>query len=131
MAKLTEKQAEFLREGHLAAVATVRPDGTVQLTPTWVDSDGEHVVLNTAEGRKKPEFLRNNPNAAVLVVDKNNPYRWLSVSGTADLEHQGAEEHIDVLAHRYTGKEKYGVGSDEERVIVRVEPQRVSSSQLD
>lgn len=131
MAKLSEKQANFLREGHLAAVATVRPDGTVQLTPTWVDSDGENVILNTAEERKKPEFLRQNPNAAVLVIDKNNPYRWLSVSGTAEMEHKGAEEHIDVLAHRYTGKEKYGVGPDEERVIVRVSPQRLSSSQLD
>ena len=131
MAKLTEKQAEFLREGHLAAVATVRPDGTVQLTPTWVDSDGDNVVLNTAEGRKKPEYLRQNPNAAILVIDRNNPYRWLSVSGTADMEHQGAEEHIDVLAHRYTGKETYGVGPDEERVIVRVAPKLVSSSQLD
>lgn len=131
MAKLTEKQAEFLREGHLASVATVRPDGTVQLTPTWVDSDGEHVLINTAEGRKKPEYLRQNPNTTVLVVDRNNPYRWLSVSGKADLEHRGAEEHIDVLAHRYTGKEKYGVDPDEERVIVRVTPERISSSQLD
>ena len=130
MAELSEKQAEFLREGNLAAVATVRPDGTVQLTPTWVDSDGEHVLINTAEGRKKPEYLRLNPNTAVLVVDRKNPYRWLSVSGKAELEHKGAEEHIDVLAHRYTGNEKYDVGPDEERVIVRVSPERVSSSQL-
>ena len=131
MSRLTEKQAEFLREGHLAAVATVRPDGTPQLTPTWIDSDGEHVVFNTAEGRKKPEYLRRNPKAAVLVVDRENPYRWLAVSGPAELEHRGAEEHIDVLAHRYTGRESYGVGPDEERVIVRVTPERVSASQLD
>jgi PPOX class probable F420-dependent enzyme len=130
VAKLTEKQAEFLREGHLATVATVRPDGTVQLTPTWVDSDGERVLINTAEGRKKPQYLRHNPNTSVLVVDRKNPYRWLSVTGKAELEHQGAEEHIDVLAHRYVGRD-YGVGPEEERVIVRVTPERVSSSQLD
>lgn len=131
MAKLTDKQAEFLKEGHLAIVATVRPDGTPQLTPTWVDSDGEHVLFNTAEGRKKPEYLRKNPNVAVAVVDRKDPYRWLSVSGKAELEHEGAEEHIDVLAHRYTGREEYGVGPDEQRVIVKVTPERVSARQVD
>jgi PPOX class probable F420-dependent enzyme len=128
---LTEQQAEFLREGHLAIVATVRPDGSPQLTPTWVDSDGEHVLINTAEGRWKPEYLRKNPNVAVAVVDRKNPYRWLSVSGAAELEHEGAVEHIDVLAHRYTGREKYGVGPDEQRVIVTITPARVSASQID
>ena len=126
MGKLTDTQADFLREGHIAAVATIRPDGTPQLTPTWVDSDGEHVLINTAEGRKKPEYMRQNPHTAVLVVDRNDPYRWLSVSGTAELTHEGAVEHIDVLAHRYTGGD-YDLPSGQERVLVRVKPERVTS----
>jgi PPOX class probable F420-dependent enzyme len=131
MAKLTDKQADFLKEGHLAIVATVRPDGTPQLTPTWVDSDGENVLFNTAEGRKKPEYLRKNPNVAVAVVDRNDPYRWLSVSGKAELEHEGADEHIDFLAHRYTGRDEYGIGPGEQRVIVKITPERVTERGVD
>jgi hypothetical protein len=55
----------------------------------------------------------------------------MSITGTAEMEHEGADEHIDVLAHRYTGRETYGVGPDEERVIVRVQPERVRASQVD
>ena len=131
MQKLTESQEQFLKEGHLAVVATVRKDGSPQLTPTWIDAEDGHVLFNTAEGRAKPKNLRRDPRVSVCVVDRKNPYRWLSVTGTAELEHRGAEEHIDVLAHRYTGRETYGVGPDEERVIVRVEPERVRASQVD
>ena len=129
--ELTEGQEKFLKEGHLAIVATIRPDGTPQQTPTWIDAEGGHVLFNTAEGRAKPKNLRRDPRLSICVVDRQNPYRWLSITGTADLEHQGAEEHIDVLAHRYTGRETYGVGPDEERVIVRVQPERVRASQVD
>jgi PPOX class probable F420-dependent enzyme len=131
MAELTERQKEFLKEGHLAVVATLREDGTPQLTPTWIDAEEGQVLFNTAEGRAKPKNLRRDPRVSICVVDRQNPYRWLSVTGEADLEHQGAEEHIDVLAHRYTGRETYGVGPDEERVIVRVRPERVHASQID
>jgi PPOX class probable F420-dependent enzyme len=100
---LTEEQAKFLKEGHLAIVATIRPDGTPQQTPTWIDADDGRVLFNTAEGRAKPRNLRRDPRVSICVVDRQNPYRWLSITGTADLEHEGADEHIDVLAHRYTG----------------------------
>jgi len=129
--ELTEQQQKFLKEGHLAIVATIREDGTPQQTPTWIDAEDGRVLFNTAEGRAKPKNLRRDPRVSVCVVDRQNPYRWLSITGTADLEHEGADEHIDVLAHRYTGSETYGVGADEERIIVRVEPQRVRASQVD
>ena len=131
MSELTEEQKKFLKEGHLAVVATLRDDGTPQLTPTWIDAEDGRVLFNTAEGRAKPKNLRRDPRVSICVVDRQNPYRWLSITGTADLEHEGAEEHIDVLAHRYTGRETYGVGPDEERVIVRVQPERVHGSQVD
>ena len=131
MLELSKQQEEFLKEGHLAVVATLRNDGTPQLTPTWIDAEDGQVLFNTAEGRAKPRNLRRDPRVSICVVDRQNPYRWLSITGTAELEHQGAEEHIDVLAHRYTGRETYGVGLDEERVIVRARPERVHASQLD
>jgi PPOX class probable F420-dependent enzyme len=131
MAELTVGQKEFLKEGHLAVVATLRDDGTPQLTPTWIDAEDGRVLFNTAEGRAKPKNLRRDPRVSICVVDRQNPYRWLSITGTSELEHQGAEEHIDVLAHRYTGRDTYDVGPDEERVIVRVRPERVHASQVE
>ena len=130
-AELTDQQQKFLKEGHLAIVATIRPDGTPQQTPTWIDAEDGRVLFNTAEGRAKPKNLRRDPRVSICVVDRQNPYRWVSITGTAELEHEGADEHIDVLAHRYTGRETYGVGPDEERVIVRVQPARVRASQVD
>jgi PPOX class probable F420-dependent enzyme len=124
MAKLSQKQIELLQRPNLAIVATVRPDGTPQLTPTWVDTDGEHVLINTAEGRWKPRYLRRDPRISVTVVDREDPYNWVSVTGTAELTHEGAEEHIHKLSHKYRGKE-YDSPKDPQRILVRITPERV------
>lgn len=124
MAKLSEKQIELLRRPNLAIVATVRPDGTPQLTPTWVDTDGEHVLINTAEGRWKPRYLRRDPRISVTVVDRDDPYDWVSVTGTAELTHEGAEEHIHKLSHKYRGKD-YDSPKEPQRILVTITPDRV------
>jgi PPOX class probable F420-dependent enzyme len=124
MAKLSEKQIELLRKPNLAIVATVRPDGTPQLTPTWVDTDGEQVLVNTAEGRWKTRYLRRDPRISVTVVDRDDPYDWVSVTGTAELTHDGAEEHIHKLSHKYRGKD-YDSPKDPQRILVRITPDRV------
>jgi PPOX class probable F420-dependent enzyme len=113
---LNERQAELLWSDNLAIVATLRADGTAQLTPTWVDFDGEHVLINTAEGRAKPRNLRQNPHASVCVVDREDPYNWVSITGTAELTHEGAEEHIHMLSRKYTGDD-YPLKPDEERSL--------------
>jgi PPOX class probable F420-dependent enzyme len=97
----------------------------VQLTPTWVDYDGEHVLINTAEVRAKPRNLRRNSHVSVCVVDCEDPYNWVSITGTAELTHEGAEEHIHKLSHKYTG-EDYPLKSDEQRVLVKITPERVN-----
>jgi PPOX class probable F420-dependent enzyme len=125
MAKLSEKQIELLQRPNLAVVATVRPDGTPQLTPTWVDTDGEHVLVNTAEGRAKPRNLRRDPRVSVCVVDRDDPYNFVSVTGTAELTHEGAEEHIHQLSHKYRGKD-YDSPKDPQRILVTITPERVS-----
>jgi PPOX class probable F420-dependent enzyme len=124
MAKLSEKQIELLRRPNLAIVGTIRPDGTPQLTPTWVDTDGEHVLVNTAEGRWKTRNLRRDPRISVTVVDRDDPYDWVSVTGTAELTHEGAEEHIHKLSHKYRGKD-YDKPNDPQRILVRITPERI------
>jgi PPOX class probable F420-dependent enzyme len=123
---LTDEQAQLLKDKNLATVATVRRDGSAQLTPVWIDWDGENVVFNTAEGRVKPRNIRRNPVVSVQVVDHGDPYRWISVTGPAEIAEDGAEEHINELAHRYQGRD-YSYVPGEKRLIVRIKPERVTA----
>ena len=126
MATLTDEQAKLLKETHLATVATIRQDGSAQLTPVWIDWDGENVVFNTAEGRFKPRNIRRHPVVSVQVVDHDDPYRWISVTGPAEIVEDGAEEHINELSHRYNGRD-YLYVPGEKRLIVRIKPERVNA----
>jgi PPOX class probable F420-dependent enzyme len=124
---LTDEQAQLLKGKNLATVATLRRDGSAQLTPVWIDWDGENVVFNTAEGRFKPRNIRRNPVVSVQVVDHDDPYRWISVTGQAEIVEDGAEEHINELAHRYRGRD-YSYFPGEKRLIVRIKPERINAS---
>ena len=127
MRRLTDEEARLFLEPNYGWAATVRADGTPQLSVVWVDYDGERVVFNTAEGRAKPLHLRRTPYASVAVYDRNDPYRWISVEGPVELTHDGAREHIDKLQLKYRGRGPYPLPEGEQRVIVRVQPERVSA----
>jgi PPOX class probable F420-dependent enzyme len=124
MATLTDEQAGLLKGRNFATVATVGPDGAPQVTPNWIDWDGEHVLINTAEGRVKPRNIRERPVVAICVVNHDNPYQYLTVTGPAEISEEGAEAHINVLAHRYFGRE-FNYRPGEKRLLVRVTPERV------
>jgi PPOX class probable F420-dependent enzyme len=120
----------FERES-FAHFATVMPDGTPQVTPVWVDhEDGEFVLVNTARGRRKEKNVRRNPKVGVSVLDPDDPYRYVSVRGEAELTEEGAVEHIDKLAQRYMGVEEYPHHGEESgpRVIVRIPADDVVTS---
>jgi PPOX class probable F420-dependent enzyme len=120
---LSDDDVALLNEPHLAYVATVMADGSPQITPVWVDTDGEHVLFNTAAGRVKTRNLERNPSVAVLVADENDAYRWVGVRGTAEIVEEGADAHIDKLAKKYLGADSYPWRNPaEQRVIVRVTP---------
>jgi PPOX class probable F420-dependent enzyme len=120
-----ETHERLFKEPNLAAVTTLRKDGTPHTSPVWVDWDGEHVLVNTAYGRAKVRHVQSNPQVAVMVVDRNEPYTWVAVSGPAALVEEGAEEHIHELSRRYVG-EDYTIAEDERRVIMRITPERVT-----
>ncbi len=131
--KLSEAQASLLADGrNFATVATIREDGTPHATPIWVDWDGEHVVLNTALGRAKERHLRRDPRVTVTVFDLENPYRYVEVSGRAELDddREAAWAHIDKLHRKYHGSGEYPRGGPE-RVLVRITPERVGSRGID
>ncbi|KIR64781.1 PPOX class F420-dependent oxidoreductase [Micromonospora harpali] len=123
MAILTEEDLALLAEPQLAHVATIEPDGSPHVTPVWVDTDGEHIVFNTAKGRQKYNNIQRTPIVAVSVVDKANDFRTLWVKGTAEFVEEGADAHIDKMAQKYLGQETYPFGQPGEvRVIVRITP---------
>ncbi|WP_089154486.1 PPOX class F420-dependent oxidoreductase [Micromonospora sp. NBS 11-29] len=123
MAILTEEDLALLDEPQLAHVATTEADGTPHVTPVWVDTDGGHILFNTAKGRQKYVNMERNPVVAISVVDKADDFRTLWVKGTVEFVTEGADEHIDRLAKKYLGQDTYpGHRPDEERVIVRVTP---------
>ncbi|GAA1748643.1 PPOX class F420-dependent oxidoreductase [Luedemannella helvata] len=123
MATLSDEDVALLSEPQLAHLSVIDFDGAPHVTPVWVDTDGEYILINTAKGRAKYENLRRDPRVAVSVVDRNDDWRTLLVQGTAELVEEGADAHIDKLAKKYLGKEQYPFRQPgEERVIVRISP---------
>jgi PPOX class probable F420-dependent enzyme len=126
---LSDEHLRLLRETHLAYVATVNGDGSPQVTPVWVDTDGEAILFNTARGRLKYRNLERDPRVSITVVDAAHPVsRTLIARGRASLIEEGGLEHIDFLSRKYDGKPWVPVPG-QTRVIVRVLPDRVTSAE--
>lgn len=131
MATLTEQQKQFLDNPFVGVVTTLRPDGSPHSTIVWVDRLDGDVGFNTARGRAKERYLTADPRASLTVVDPDNAYRWLAVSGTAELTEDGADAQIDKLAKKYLGEDEYPWRSpDETRVSVRIRPDKIDSTGL-
>jgi PPOX class probable F420-dependent enzyme len=130
MAGLPEKYRDLLDKKSFAHLATVGPDGSPQVTPVWVDYDGTHVRFNTAKGRVKVKNLERNPKVALSIQDPDNPYRYVQVRGRiADVTENGADAHIDALAKKYIGQDRYPYRKPGEvRVTYKVVPERVGGN---
>jgi PPOX class probable F420-dependent enzyme len=127
MARIRDEHARLFLEPNYAVVATLRSDGSPQQTVVWIDWDGDHVLFNITETRRKFDFLREDPRASVLVFDGDDRYRWISVSGrVVQLTTDGAVEHIHRLSHKYRGRD-YILRPGEQRVIARLDPERVTT----
>jgi PPOX class probable F420-dependent enzyme len=132
MAKLNEKQVEFLDSPYVGVVTTLRPDGSPQSTVVWVDVVDGVPSFNTARGRVKSRDLEADPRASLVVVDPSDAYKWVALDGRAELTDEGADAQIDKLAKKYLGADEYPFRNPEEqRVSVRIVPDRVSSGGLD
>jgi PPOX class probable F420-dependent enzyme len=124
-------EARHLFEGkELAHVATLNADGTPQVSAVWVGLDGDLVTFNTAEGRVKTKNLYANPSVAVSITGEENPYENVVVQGkVVEMTHEGADADIDALAKRYLGADTYPFRQPgEQRVLVKIEPEKVNHS---
>jgi PPOX class probable F420-dependent enzyme len=133
MAELTDKQRQFIDENpYVATATTLREDGSPHNTIVWIDTEDGALTFNTAVGRAKERHLRNDPRVAVTVVDPENTYLWVSVTGRAELTTDGADDQIDKLAKKYLGQDKYPWRSpDETRISVKITPEKVDSAGFD
>jgi PPOX class probable F420-dependent enzyme len=122
MAELNADARALIDEPNLAHLVTLMKDGSPQVTPLWVDHDGTHVIVNTAEGRQKPRNLRRDPRVAISIIDRNNGQRTLQVRGRVVEMVTGAPawQSIDRLASKYRGAEvKYPRREGEERILIK------------
>ena len=122
MTALTDDQVQLFRDANFAAVTTLKADGTPQTSIVWVDEENGRPVFNTKPGRAKGRHLKRDPRVNLTVWDRNNPYHYVEVEGIAELDEQGANDHINKLSQKYRGKDFH---TPRERIIVRVTPTRV------
>lgn len=124
--KLSE---ELLQQPSICYLATTMADGSPQMTQTWVDTDGEHVLINSVQGYVKIKNITRDPRVAIAISAPDNPSRYFQVRGrVVNVSTNGAAEHIEMLAQRYLGMSYpwYG-GRTQERVIIVIEPEKVSN----
>lgn len=126
---LKDEAAKKIFEGkNFAYVSSLMKDGSPQVTPTWVDIENGTILVNTAIGRLKQKNVSRDNRVALAIADQNNPYDMVTVRGKVVEQITGkrAEEHIDKLARKYLGKDKYPFRTPEEkRVILKIRPDKV------
>jgi PPOX class probable F420-dependent enzyme len=129
MSKLSEPWKNTLKKPILVHLTTLMPDGSPQASPVWVDVDGDTIVINSAQGRVKDKNMRRDPRVAISAVDPENPYKAFMLRGrVVDITTQGADKHIDSMAKKYLGKDKYPFARPGEvRVVYRIQPDKITS----
>ena len=125
--QLTDSAKNILSKQTFGHLATLMPDGSPQVTPVWVDYEGDDVVVNTAEVRAKPRNMRNDPRVALSATDPDNPYDAVIIRGqVVGMTGEGADEHIDAMAKKYLGRDRYPFRqSGEQRPKVYIRPEVV------
>jgi PPOX class probable F420-dependent enzyme len=123
---IPDKYRDLFSKRAFASLGTLMPDGSPQVTPVWVDLENDLVVVNTAKGRQKDKNMRRDPRVALALIDPENPYRYIEIRGrVAEIEEDGADAHIDKMAKKYLGADKYPYRqAGEQRVMFKIRPER-------
>lgn len=128
MERLSDRQRRIFDDANFANLATNGDDGYPSVSPVWVDLDGEFILINTAEGRRKTDNVRRDPRVGVAIFEQSQPYNNVSVQGrVVEMIHEGARAHIDKLAAKYMGVDTYPGPPDEQRVILKIQVEGISA----
>jgi len=125
---IPEKYRDLFSKRAFANLATLMPDGRPQVTPVWTDLEGDRILINTAKGRQKDRNLRRDPRVALAIMDPENPYRYLEIRGrVTEITEDGADAHIDKMAKKYLGVDKYPYRQPgETRVLYKIQPEHTT-----
>ena len=125
---IPEKFRDLFSKKAFASLATLMPDGRPQVTPVWCDVEGDMVIVNSAKGRQKDRNLRRDPRVSLAIIDPDNPYRYLELRGrVVEITEQGAAAHIDKMAKKYLGVDKYPYSNPNEiRVMYKIQPEHAT-----
>jgi hypothetical protein len=126
---IPDSHMDLIEQPLIMQLATTLSDGTPQVTPVWFSYDDGHIYFNTAQGRLKDKAIRANPYVAISILDPNNPYRYISIRGpVVEIDDTHGRAHIDLLAKRYTGADKYTFGPPTEvRIRYKLAPEHVTT----
>jgi PPOX class probable F420-dependent enzyme len=117
-----EKYLDLFQKKAFGAFTTLMPDGSPQTTPVWVDYQSDKIWVNSALGRQKDKDVRRDPRVAIAIMDPDNPYRYVGVRGrVTEITQDGADAHIDKMARKYLGQDKYPYRQPgEKRVLYKI-----------
>jgi PPOX class probable F420-dependent enzyme len=126
---IPEKYRDLFQKRAFASLGTLMPDGRPQVTPVWVDIEGDHIIFNSAKGRQKDKNVRRDPRVSLALIDPENPYRYLEIRGrVVEITEEGGAANIDKLAKKYLGVDKYPYGQPGEvRVIYKIQPEHTTA----
>jgi PPOX class probable F420-dependent enzyme len=131
MINISETLQDLLTDEKKAFVylATSMSDGAPQVTPIWFNTDGEYILINSAAGRIKDRNMRARPAVAMCIADPDDPYRYVQIQGkVVEYTTDGADAHIDALAYKYLGKEKYpNKNPGQQRVTYKIQPLKIDA----
>jgi PPOX class probable F420-dependent enzyme len=126
--KITDENIVKLFDGkNFAFLATVKKDGSPQVTPTWIDRENNIILINTAKGRLKHKNVTRDPRVSISLVDDQNPYSMVTIRGRViEQISESANKHIDKLARKYLSTDKYPSHSPGvKRVILKIKPEKI------
>lgn len=126
-AQLSDAALKLIKDKNFAFIGTLMSDGSPQVTPVWVEYDGQHIILNSEVKRAKVRNLKRDPRISISIANMQNPYEYVEIRGkVVDMTTQGASEGIDKLAKKYLGQDKYPYNKEgDERIIIKVAPEKV------
>jgi len=129
MTEIPKPYLDLFSKPAFAHLVTLMPDGSPQVTPVWVDLDGNTVIVNTAKGRLKDRNMKRDPRVALAVSDPANPYRYVQVRGrVSEITENGGDAHIDKMARKYLNQDSYPYRQPGEvRVVYRITPEHVQA----
>ena len=124
---MSPEVAKLIEDKNLAFVATLMKNDSPQITPVWIDLVDGMILVNTAKGRVKQKNVSRDPRVAISIVDRNNPYNMVTIQGhVIEQTTEGADKHIDKMAKKYLGVDKYPFTMPgEERIILKIVPKKI------